>query len=224
MNPHFRLSAAFLRDHPAIAAHVLEDFPAEHAAKFLGAASSDTAVHIIEHFTPGFAVSCLLSIVQPAAGLIFTRIPSDLQITLLRQLDRDKRQLLLNMLKPELATSLRHLLPYHDGTAGALMEAPLASVLLKEVLAGALNGIAIAIVTGLGVLIWSKSTGLALVIGVAMVISMALAGLSGAAIPLLLTRLGQDPAQSASILLTTVTDIVGFFSFLGLATLFSRLS
>ena len=96
-------------------------------------------------------------------------------------------------------------------------------VLLKEVLAGALNGIAIAIVTGLGVLIWSQSTGLALVIGVAMVISMALAGLSGAAIPLLLTRLGQDPAQSASILLTTVTDVVGFFSFLGLATLFSRL-
>jgi magnesium transporter len=96
-------------------------------------------------------------------------------------------------------------------------------VLLKEVLAGALNGIAIAIVTGLGVLMWSKSAGLALVIGVAMIISMALAGLSGAAIPLLLTRLGQDPAQSASILLTTVTDVVGFFSFLGLATLFSRL-
>ena len=96
-------------------------------------------------------------------------------------------------------------------------------VLLKEVLAGALNGIAIAIVTGLGVLLWSKSVGLAMVIGVAMVISMALAGLSGAAIPLVLTRLGQDPAQSASIILTTVTDVVGFFSFLGLATLFSTL-
>ena len=96
-------------------------------------------------------------------------------------------------------------------------------VLLKEILAGALNGIAIAMVTGLGVLLWSKSVGLAAVIGVAMIISMALAGLSGAAIPLLLTRLGQDPAQSASILLTTVTDVVGFLSFLGLATLFSRL-
>ena len=96
-------------------------------------------------------------------------------------------------------------------------------VLLKEVLAGALNGVAIAIVTGLGVMIWSQSAGMAMVIGVAMVISMALAGLSGAAIPLVLTRLGQDPAQSASIILTTVTDIVGFFSFLGLATLFSRL-
>jgi magnesium transporter len=96
-------------------------------------------------------------------------------------------------------------------------------VLMKELFAGALNGVAIAIVTGLGVLVWSHSIGLALVIGVAMVISMALAGLAGAAIPLLLTRFGQDPAQSASIILTTVTDIVGFLSFLGLATLFSQL-
>jgi magnesium transporter len=96
-------------------------------------------------------------------------------------------------------------------------------VLIKEVLAGALNGIAIAIVTALGVLLWSHSPGLALVIAIAMVISMALAGLAGAAIPLILTRLGQDPAQSASIILTTVTDVTGFFSFLGLATLLSRL-
>jgi magnesium transporter len=96
-------------------------------------------------------------------------------------------------------------------------------VLFKEVLAGALNGIAVATVTGIGVLLWSRSAGLALIIAVAMVISMALAGLAGAAIPLLLTRLHQDPAQSASIILTTVTDVVGFFSFLGLATLFSSL-
>jgi magnesium transporter len=96
-------------------------------------------------------------------------------------------------------------------------------VLIKEVFAGTLNGIAIAIVTALGVLAWSRSAGLALVIAIAMVISMALAGLAGAAIPLILTRLGQDPAQSASIILTTVTDVVGFFSFLGLATLLSRL-
>ena len=63
---------------------------------------------------------------------------------------------------------------------------------------------------------------IALVIFLAMVASMAIAGLAGAAIPLLLTRLGQDPAQSASIILTTVTDVVGFFSFLGLATVFAR--
>jgi magnesium transporter len=96
-------------------------------------------------------------------------------------------------------------------------------VLFKEVLAGALNGIAIAVVTGIGVLFWSHSPGLALIIAAAMVLSMALAGLAGAAIPLLLTRMHQDPAQSASIILTTVTDVVGFSSFLGLATLFSNL-
>jgi magnesium transporter len=96
-------------------------------------------------------------------------------------------------------------------------------VLLKELLAGTLNGMTIALVTGLGVLVWSHSAGLSLVIGAAMILSMALAGLAGAAIPLLLTRMGQDPAQSASIILTTVTDVVGFFSFLGLATLFSSL-
>jgi magnesium transporter len=96
-------------------------------------------------------------------------------------------------------------------------------ILVKELLAGGLNGVAIAAVTGLGVLVWSQSLGLAFVIILAMVISMALAALSGAAIPLVLTRLGQDPAQSASIILTTVTDIVGFFSFLGLATVFSSL-
>ncbi len=56
-----------------------------------------------------------------------------------------------------------------------------------------------------------------------MVLSMAIAGMSGAAIPLILTALRQDPAQSSSIILTTVTDVVGFFSFLGLATLFASL-
>jgi magnesium transporter len=95
-------------------------------------------------------------------------------------------------------------------------------VLFKEGLAGLLNGIAIAVVTCIGVYLWSGSAGLCLVIGMAMVISMLLAGLSGAAIPLVLSALRQDPAQSGSIILTTVTDIVGFFSFLGLATVFSQ--
>jgi len=96
-------------------------------------------------------------------------------------------------------------------------------VLLKEGVAGFLNGVAIAVVTCIGVYIWSGSPGLCLVIGMAMVISMLLAGLSGAAIPLILSAMRQDPAQSGSIILTTVTDIVGFFSFLGLATVFARM-
>jgi len=89
----------------------------------------------------------------------------------------------------------------------------------KEVAAGAGNGIAVALTTGAAVYVWSRSVGLAGVISVSMVISMTLAGFSGAGIPMLLTALRQDPAQSSSIVLTTVTDVVGFFSFLGIATL-----
>jgi magnesium transporter len=91
----------------------------------------------------------------------------------------------------------------------------------KELMVGVVNGAAIALVTGLGVVVWSGSIGLGMVIAVAMVISMAMAGLAGAGIPLALKAFGQDPAQSSSIFLTTVTDIVGFISFLGLATLFA---
>ena len=93
-------------------------------------------------------------------------------------------------------------------------------VALKEFAVAAINGVAIALVTAGAVFWWSKSAGLAAVIGVAMVLSMAIAGLAGATIPMILTTLGQDPAQASSIVLTTVTDVAGFLSFLGLATLF----
>jgi magnesium transporter len=94
-------------------------------------------------------------------------------------------------------------------------------VVRKEVLAAAMNGVAVAAITAGGVLVWSASVGLAGVIGVSMVISMVLAALAGAVIPILLTALGRDPATASSIILTTVTDIAGFFSFLGLATVMS---
>ncbi len=92
-------------------------------------------------------------------------------------------------------------------------------VAIKEGLAGAGNGLAVAATTALAVYLWSESPALASVIGISMVISMALAGLAGAIIPMALTALKQDPAQSSSIILTTVTDVAGFFSFLGIATI-----
>lgn len=88
----------------------------------------------------------------------------------------------------------------------------------KEILVGLINGVAVALTTSFIVFIWASSFGLAFVIGISMVLSMAIAGLSGALIPMVLQSLGQDPASSSSIILTTVTDIVGFLSFLGLAT------
>jgi magnesium transporter len=96
-------------------------------------------------------------------------------------------------------------------------------VLFKEMRVGVINGVAIAATTAAGVLVWSGNSGLALVISIAMILSMVTAGLAGAVIPIALTRLGQDPAQSSTIVLTTVTDVAGFLSFLGIATLLSQL-
>lgn len=94
-------------------------------------------------------------------------------------------------------------------------------VLSKEVQVGVVDGLVLAVTCGLGVFVWSQSFGLALVIAVAMVLSMVAAGISGALVPIVLTRVGQDPATASSIILTTVTDVAGFFSFLGTATLLS---
>ena len=91
----------------------------------------------------------------------------------------------------------------------------------KELVVGAVNGVAVASVTALGVWLWSDSAGLAAVMGVSMVCSMVVAGVAGASVPMALTLLGQDPAAASSIILTTVTDVMGFLTFLGFATLAS---
>jgi magnesium transporter len=95
------------------------------------------------------------------------------------------------------------------------------AIALKEATVGFLNGLAVAASTMVGVYLWSRSAGLTLVIGLAMVLSMTMAGLAGACVPMVLRASGQDPAQSSSIVLTTVTDVTGFLSFLGLAALFA---
>ena len=91
----------------------------------------------------------------------------------------------------------------------------------KEAGAALINGLATAITCGAGVYLWSQSHGLALIIALAMISSMLIAAVSGALVPIMLKRMGQDPALSSSIILTTVTDIAGFMSFLGIATLLS---
>ncbi|MEQ9559587.1 MAG: magnesium transporter [Rhodospirillales bacterium] len=96
-------------------------------------------------------------------------------------------------------------------------------VTFKEANVGLVNGIAVALTCGIGVFFWSGSLGLVLVISVSMVLAMVAAGLAGAIVPVVLTKLGQDPAVASSIILTTVTDIAGFFSFLGIATILSGL-
>jgi magnesium transporter len=92
-------------------------------------------------------------------------------------------------------------------------------LLVKEGVAAIINGAAIAIGTGLAVLLWDGRMALVVIIALAMVVNMTAAGLAGAVIPLFLRAMGQDPAQASSIFLTTVTDVVGFASFLGFAAL-----
>lgn len=96
-------------------------------------------------------------------------------------------------------------------------------LLFKEQRAALINGLALALSCGTGVWLWSQSAGLALVIAIAMVLGLMAAATAGALVPIVLTRLGQDPATASSILLTTVTDVFGFFAFLGTATLLSTL-
>ncbi len=93
-------------------------------------------------------------------------------------------------------------------------------VIAKEAVLGMTTGAVTGAVTGLVAWLWNGNPWLGLVIGMAMLVNLFVAGLSGAAIPILMKSVGLDPAQSSSIVLTTVTDIVGFFAFLGCALLF----
>jgi magnesium transporter len=90
----------------------------------------------------------------------------------------------------------------------------------KEIAVGGVNGIIFAILIGLATWAWFGDPALAMVIAVAMVVNMIIAGLAGALIPVALDRFGADPAIASSVFLTTVTDVVGFFAFLGLAAIF----
>ncbi len=91
---------------------------------------------------------------------------------------------------------------------------------MKEALVGLINGGFFAVLVGTIAALWFHNIPLGLVIGMAMIVNLFTAGLFGAGVPIILNKLGQDPAISSSIFLTTITDIVGFFAFLGLATLF----
>jgi magnesium transporter len=89
----------------------------------------------------------------------------------------------------------------------------------KEVFISLMNGVVYAVTMGIVAYIWFQLPMLGIVIGLAMVVNLLSAGFFGAVIPLTLKKFGVDPAIGSTVLLTTVTDVVGFFSFLGLATI-----
>jgi magnesium transporter len=90
----------------------------------------------------------------------------------------------------------------------------------KEALVGLLNGTLFAAIVAFGAWAWTGDRHIGLVLAGAMVVNLIAAGLAGAAIPLGLARAGIDPALASGVFLTTVTDVVGFCAFLGLAAWF----
>ena len=96
------------------------------------------------------------------------------------------------------------------------------SLISKEAKLGAINGVIIGAVTALIAWIWYGNPYLGVVIGLGMLLNLVFAGLSGSSIPLVMKKFGLDPAQSSNIILTTVTDVMGFLAFLGFAVLFQN--
>jgi magnesium transporter len=112
-----------------------------------------------------------------------------------------------------MTVAVRALATRELGTANALR------VVLRELLVGLVNGIGFAVITGVVAVAWFKIPGLGVVIGLAMVCNLVAGALGGILIPMVLERARADPAVASGTFVTTVTDVVGFFSFLGIATL-----
>ena len=93
-------------------------------------------------------------------------------------------------------------------------------IISKEFVIGVLNGIIFALITGAIIQIWFKEIYLSILIGIAMVLNMIVAGLFGILVPVSLKKFNIDPAIASSVFVTTITDIIGFLSFLGLGAYF----
>jgi magnesium transporter len=92
-------------------------------------------------------------------------------------------------------------------------------IVIREGLVGLMNGLAFAVITGIAAVAWFKIPALGVVIGLAMLVNMVAGALGGILIPMVLEKVKADPAVASGTFVTTVTDVVGFFSFLGIATL-----
>ena len=102
---------------------------------------------------------------------------------------------------------------------GEINKSDARSLLIKELLLGLAHGAALGLIAGLIALLWHGNEYLALVVGIAMFGNLIVAGISGVILPLGLKALKVDPALSSAVVVTTVTDVVGFLIYLGLATM-----
>src|SRR5262249_20657414 len=124
--------------------------------------------------------------------------------------------------RPRFSSSSRHPSGSRWRAACSIRKTPpagAARIILREILVGLVNGLAFAVITGVAAAGGVKVLDLGLVIGLAMICNLLAGALGGILVPLVLHRFHADPAISSGVFVTTVTDVVGFFSFLGIATL-----
>ena len=95
-----------------------------------------------------------------------------------------------------------------------------ARLVYRELGVGFLNGLVFAVITGFVGGVWFNDTALGLVLAAAMIVNLVVAAMAGILIPIGLNRINIDPALASSVFVTTVTDVIGFFAFLGFATIF----
>ena len=91
---------------------------------------------------------------------------------------------------------------------------------MRELFVGILNGLVFAVIAASLSYVWFRQIDISIILGAAMLINLVVAAVSGTLVPLVLLRTGIDPAVASSVFITTITDVIGFFVFLGLAALF----
>lgn len=227
--------AHLFRSYSLVSAPVVDD-----AGRLLGVITVDDVVHVIDEEAEedmmslagvgdtDFHASALETAWRRLRWLVVTLVNTLIAATVISQFDATIEQIVaLAILMPIVAAmggnagmqvvtvTVRALATRDLNPRGNVWRA-----VLKEMAVAAMNAPVFALIMGTIAALWFHSLALGAVLGAAMIFNMLWAGLAGTLIPLTLNRLGMDPAISAGPFLTTTTDVLGFFSFLGLATLF----
>ncbi|MBI76078.1 MAG: magnesium transporter [Oceanicaulis sp.] len=194
--------------------HVIQDENKEDMLALAGvneAGLADTVVRSVRSRAPWLLVNLATAVL--ASGVIALFEGAISQVVALAVLMPIVASMGGNAGTQSLAVAVRSIAE-RDLTAANAMR-----VIWRELATGMVNGLIFAVVMGAVTILWFQDVALASVIAIAMVLNLACAGLSGILVPLGLVRAGADPAVASSVFVTTVTDVVGFLAFLGLATL-----
>ena len=162
-----------------------------HAA--LNVEDTEAARRLVKGLHPSEVADATRALAADDSADTLQDLPDEVADTILQVMDAQNRQRLADVLT------------YPEDNADGLMDTDVVSVRAD---------------VSLDVVVWFGDSPLGLIIGVAMIINLLVAALAGALIPVVLKRYGIDPAIAGGVILTTVTDVVGFMTFLGLATIF----